>query len=567
MATTQKRIIDSLKERFNIDNDTLERALLYQKQKGLGLGEVLVDRDIIKEEDWLALLIEELNVPSIKLSRYKFDDHAIEVLSDKLARQYHILPVSVIGDFLTIVTSDPLNVNIIDDLEHLTNKKIEVVVTTRTDIKEALDDVYGSLDEHTVSELSQNIDIGDFEIISGDQNDDEADADAGEQAPIIRMVNLIIREALSQRASDIHMEPLEDAMRVRYRIDGVLQDILEVPKENQNAIIVRLKIMARMDITVTQIPQDGRFKMRLGRQEVDFRVSMLPTSFGQKVVMRVLDKKNLSIGLEKLGFSKRSADLLDDCMTKPFGMILVTGPTGSGKSTTLYSIINKLNTVDKNIITVEEPVEYLVEGLTQIDVRPEIGLTFASGLRSILRQSPDIVMVGEIRDNETADIAIKASLTGQLVFSTLHTNDASSSLTRLVDMGVEPFLVASSLLLICAQRLCRRTCPDCKEEIDVPKKVIDKLGNDIPESAKFYEGKGCDKCRGTGYQGRFGITEVLVVDDSIRELLLEGKSSDAIKAHARVHQGMKLLWDDALDRLLAGDTTVTEVLRIAADEL
>jgi type II secretory ATPase GspE/PulE/Tfp pilus assembly ATPase PilB-like protein len=333
-----------------------------------------------------------------------------------------------------------------------------------------------------------------------------------------------------------------------------------------NAVIVRIKIMARLDITSALTPQDGRFKMRLPGKEVDFRVSMLPTSHGTKVVMRVLDRANLAVGLEQLGLSERSARLLMEAMAKPFGMLLVTGPTGSGKSTTLYSMINKLNTVEKNIITVEDPVEYLIEGLTQIEVRADIGLTFAAGLKSILRQSPDIVMVGEIRDNETADIAIKASLTGQLVFSTLHTNDAAGALTRLIDMNVEPFLVASSLVLVCAQRLARKICPHCKEEVEIPAEALERLKGRIDPRIKFYEGRGCERCRRTGSLGRFALTEILVMDDTVREMLLKGESSDSIRDYARKAQGMRLLWDDALDRLALGQITVAEVFRVASSE-
>jgi type IV pilus assembly protein PilB len=378
---------------------------------------------------------------------------------------------------------------------------------------------------------------------------------------------MFIKEALKQRASDIHVEPLADAVRVRYRIDGVLQDAFNLPKQNQNAVTVRLKIMSRMDITDTRTPQDGRFKMRTAQQEVDFRVSALPTIFGQKVVLRVLDKKNLGIGLDGLGFSGRPLEVMQAGIRQPFGMFLVTGPTGSGKSTTLYSIINELNTVDKNIITVEDPVEYLIEGLTQIQVRPEIGLTFASGLRAILRQSPDIVMVGEIRDAETADIAIKAALTGQLVFSTLHTNDAAGALTRLVDMGIEPFLVASSLMIVCAQRLCRKICPRCRAEIAVPTKALADLKYSIPKGAKFFEGKGCSFCRKTGYHGRAGITEVLQINDMVREMLMRGKSSDEIKDYARDKEGMASLFDDAMQKCLSGETTISEVLRVTASDL
>jgi type II secretory ATPase GspE/PulE/Tfp pilus assembly ATPase PilB-like protein len=416
--------------------------------------------------------------------------------------------------------------------------------------------------------MTRNISVEDFEIISDREMDDQEDmsADKGEQAPIIRMVNLVIKEALKQRASDIHIEPMEDVVRVRYRIDGVLQDVMNIPKANQNPVIIRIKIMSRLDITATRVPQDGRFKMKFKDTEVDFRVSLLPTTFGQKIVLRVLDKKNLSIGLDGLGFSKKSEEILQRGMLKPFGMLLVTGPTGSGKSTTLYSILNALNTVERHIITAEDPVEYLVDGLAQIEVRSNIGFTFASALRAILRQSPDIVMVGEIRDSETADIAIKSALTGQLVLSTLHTNDAAGALTRLVDMGVEPFLVASSLVMIVAQRLCRKICTHCKEEITIPKEVLDKLNTPIPKGTKFFHGRGCEACRQTGYRGRLGVTEILDVDDMVRDMLLRGESSDAIKEYARKEQGMLTLWDDIGQKFILGETTLEEVYRVTSED-
>ena len=566
MAVIRDRIIEALLQLPGIDRSMVDAALQLQHERHITFAEALVTKEVIGEKELVLLLVRELKIPSVDLRRFKLDDRLKEEVPERLARQYNLIPISMLGVNLTVALGDPLNVFALDDLRDITGKKIDVVMAGPTQIREAIDRFYAGRDQGTVSEISKNMEMGDFEIVSDSKAVEAADTDGSDQAPVIRMVNLVIKEALRQRASDIHMEPTEGNMRVRYRIDGVLVDVLDIPKENQNAVVVRIKIMARMDITVSQIPQDGRFKMRMSGKEVDFRVSMLPISHGSKVVMRVLDKANLSVGLAQLGLSEHSMRLLEEGIVKPFGMILVTGPTGSGKSTTLYSIINKLNSVDKNIITVEDPVEYLVDGLTQIEVKMDIGFSFAAALRSILRQSPDIVMVGEIRDNETADIAIKASLTGQLVFSTLHTNDAAGALTRLVDMKVEPFLVASSLVLVCAQRLARKICPHCRYEVDVAPDVLERFRGQVDPKTKFYAGRGCDHCRHTGYRGRFAVTEILVMDDTIREMLLLGKSSDDIKAYACKSCGMRVLWDDAVERLVQGQTTVEEVLRIVVEE-
>ncbi len=569
MAETLKtKLVTRLLDTLKLKKEDLDAVHVLQKEKGIPLERALMEKGLINEEDLLLLLVKELHIPFINLKKYKIGMELKTVVTEKVARQYHIIPLSQMEDTLTIVISDPLNIFAIDDIKNITGKNIDVVMSTDTEILSAIDSCYGSKDNALVSDMSKGIDVEQFEIVSEKETkgEDGVDAEDAEQAPIIRLVNLIIQESLKQRASDIHIEPMVDIVRVRYRIDGVLVEAMNFPKENQNSVLVRLKIMARLDITATRTPQDGRFKMNVGTKEVDFRVSVLPTIFGQKVVLRILDRKNLKIGLDGLGFSPRSIKILREAIRSPFGMILVTGPTGSGKSTTLYSIINELNTVEKNIITVEDPVEYLIEGLTQIHVRPEIGLTFASGLRSILRQSPDIVMVGEIRDVETADISIKAALTGQMVFSTLHTNDAAGALTRLVDMGVEPFLVASSVVLVCAQRLCRKICPHCKHKIDAPGWIEKGLREKIPEGTVFYEGKGCDHCRKTGYYGRIGITEVFEIDDTVREMLILGKSSDEIKEYSAQHKGMRFLWNEVMDKFVAGETTLEEVLRISTEE-
>ena len=569
MAETLKdKILKTLIDAKKLTKDEVDEAIALQKKSGITLDKALIEKGHVKEQDLLALLVRELNIPFINLSKYKIDPELQEIIPERIARQYNIIPLSMLDYTLTIALSDPFNIFITDDLKNITGKEIDIVMSTNAGIVKAIDAYYGVEDEATVTELSKDIQIEDFEIVSEqEQGGDSGDViDESEKAPIIRMVNLVIKEAIRRRASDIHIEPEVDGTRVRYRIDGILQDILNIPKENQNAVVVRIKIMARLDITTIHTPQDGRFKLKIGNKEIDFRVSILPTTFGQKIVMRVLDKGSLDVGLEGLGFDKKSLVIIKRAIEKPFGMVLVTGPTGSGKSTTLYSIINELNTVERNIITVEDPVEYLIEGLTQIQTNPDIGLTFAEGLRAMLRQSPDVVMVGEIRDNETADIAIKASLTGQMVFATLHTNDAAGALTRLVDMDVEPFLVASSLILVSAQRLCRKICKHCKEPYDVPKKVRERLKLKLPKGVIFYHGKGCASCEETGYSGRMGITELLEIDDIIRDMLINGRSSDDIKKYACKENGMLTLWDDAVAKCAAGQMPLEEALRIASKD-
>ena len=566
--TLKDKVLKSLIQSRHLKQKDIDEAVALQKKKGISLDKALIQKGLIGEKDLLVLLVRELNIPFINLGKYRIDPSLKEIIPERVARQYRIIPLSALENSVTIVIADPLNVFVIDDLKNITGKDIEVVMSTSEDIVRTIDQYYGAQTAATVSDISKDIDVGDFEIVSEREKGEDLDTvvDESEKAPIIRMVNLIVKEALRQRASDIHIEPMIDHVRVRYRIDGVLRDILEIPKENQNAVTVRIKIMSRLDITSLHVPQDGRFKLKVAGKEVDFRVSILPITFGHKIVMRILDKESLSIGLGGLGFTEKHVKIMEEAIKKPFGMLLVTGPTGSGKSTTLYSILNILNTVDRNIVTVEDPVEYLVDGLTQIHTNAEIGLTFAEGLRAILRQSPDVVMIGEIRDNETADISIKASLTGQLVLSTLHTNDAAGALTRLIDMGVEPFLVASSLILVSAQRLCRRICEQCKQPVDIPKEVLKELDYRFKPGAVFYAGKGCKGCLNTGYRGRLGITEVLEIDDEVRDMLLNGKSSGDIKKYARDKKGMETLWEDAMEKCVNGLTTLEEVLRVATSE-
>ena len=568
----KEKLINILINGKLIKEKDLERAVSIQKKSGGSLGKILVDEGFMSQKDLMVVMSRQLNVPPMDLSKYKIDKAIVQLIPEKAARQYNLIAISRIGKVLTIAMADPFNIFAIDDIKILTNYQIDIVVSTDNDIKDAINNYYGSRQD--ISKLLEEMPVEevDIETAEDEENIDVAEvAEESQKAPIVKVVSLILNEALKRRSSDIHIEPSEKFLRVRYRIDGSLHDALTLPKKNQNAVIARLKIMSKLDITETRAPQDGRFKINFGGHEIDFRVSVLPTTFGGKIVLRALDKANLSVGLDKLGFLPGPLNIFKTALTRPYGMILVTGPTGSGKSTTLYSIINQINTPDRNIITLEDPVEYELEGITQVQAKPEIGLTFASGLKSVLRQSPDVVMVGEIRDFETADIAIKASLTGQLILSTLHTNDAAGAITRLMDMGAEPFLIASSLVLSSAQRLMRKTCPNCKEEVDIPKSVLERVGIKTDELAKagvkaFYKGKGCPKCSNTGYYGRIGILEALLLDDKVRDMIMKKSSSDEIKNYAIKELGMKTLRDNAVENFFGGVTSLEEVLRVTSED-
>jgi type IV pilus assembly protein PilB len=570
MQSLKENIIDLLIKSKHLSKEQLENALKAQKEKQLPLRKILVEQGVISEERLISLLSEQLYIPTLHLSKYKFDPELIQLVSERIVKQYNVIPLSRIGNTLTIAIADPLNIFALDDLKTLTGLNIDTVLSPEDEISRAIESQYHAtrkdmqeLIKDASAEQSPSQKESIVEVLKQEEIELSSAIAESEAPPIVKLVDLMLTESLKKRASDIHIEPEEDCLRIRYRVDGSLHEVFRIPKINQNAILARVKIISNLDITESRLPQDGRFKVKFESREVDFRVSALPTSFGQKFVLRLLDKSNLSIGLDKLGFSEQPTVTFREAIAKPFGMILVTGPTGSGKSTTLYSVLNQLNVPEKNIITVEDPVEYQIEGITQIAVKPEIGLDFASGLRSLLRQSPDVIMIGEIRDSETADIAIKASLTGQLVFSTLHTNDAISSITRLIDMGVEPFLVASSLVMLCAQRLCRKICLKCRKPVTVPENVLDEIG--FKEKITFYKSEGCKFCNNTGYFGRIAILETVLIDDSMREMIIEKKSLDEIKQYAQA-KGMKMLRDDAFLKVKDGLTCIEEALRITTEE-
>jgi len=570
MHSLKENIIEILLKSKHITKEQLERALILQKEKGVPLRMILVDEGIITEEVLLSLFSEQLYIPSLRLAKFRFDPEIINLIPEQMSKLYNTIPLSRIGNTLTVAMSDPLNIFALDDLSNFTGCNIDLVLSPEDEITHAIDaqyhrevrDMQNILEESTLTRGADS--DKNMELLKTDALELSNTLQDSEKAPIVQLVNIILAQALKRRASDIHIEPEVDCLRIRYRVDGSLHDILKVPKVNQNAILARLKIIANLDITENRIPQDGRFKVKTEDREIDFRVSSLPTTFGQKFVLRALDKSNLSVGLDKLGFSEQPAANFKAAVAKPFGMILVTGPTGSGKSTTLYSVLNQLNTLDRNIITIEDPVEYLVEGITQMQVKPDIGLDFASGLRSILRQSPDVIMIGEIRDAETADIAIKAALTGQLVLSTLHTNDAISSITRLIDMGVEPFLVASSVILLCAQRLARKICLKCRAPIEVSDDFLKKIG--FNGKANFYSAKGCKYCNNTGFYGRVAVLETVLIDDTIREMAIRRKSIDEIRDYAVKSLKMKTLRDDAFLKVKEELTTLDEAIRITTEE-
>lgn len=570
MHSLKENIMEILLKSQQITQVQLERALGLQKEKGIPLRRVLVGEGIITEEVLLSLFSEQLYIPTLRLAKFRFDAEVVNLIPERMAKLYNTIPLSKIGSTLTVAMSDPLNIFALDDLSNFTGCNIDLVLSPEDEITHAIDSQYRKeakdmqdiLDE---SALARSVSLDkNLELFKTDEIELSDALLESEKAPIVQLVDIILVQALKRRASDIHIEPEIDCLRIRYRVDGSLQDVLRVPKINQNAILARLKIISNLDITENRIPQDGRFKVKAEGREIDFRVSSLPTTFGQKFVLRALDKGNLSMGLDKLGFSEQPAATFKAAVAKPFGMILVTGPTGSGKSTTLYSVLNQLNTAERNIITIEDPVEYQVEGITQMQVKPDIGLDFASGLRSILRQSPDVIMIGEIRDAQTADIAIKAALTGQLVLSTLHTNDAISSITRLVDMGVEPFLVASSVIMLCAQRLARKICLKCRKPIEISDDFLKKIG--FQSKATFYTGQGCKYCNNTGFFGRVAVLETILIDDTIREMIIRRKSIDEIKVYVVKKLGMKTLRDDAFQKVKEELTTLDEAIRITTEE-
>jgi type IV pilus assembly protein PilB len=564
-----QRLGDLLVKEKIITAEQLAEAVKTQKENNCRLGSALVKLGFLTDGDVTNFLSRQYGVPAINLSYFEIDPAVVKLIPYETAKRYQILPLSRVGASLTIAMVDPTNVFAMDDIKFMTGFNIEPVVASESSILEGIDKAYGAKKEdleHVMMSMSET-DDADVEVQTEQEEMGLADLErAADEAPIVKLVNAVLSEAVTRGASDIHMEPYEREFRVRFRVDGVLQPIMTPPQKYKDAITSRLKIMSKLDISEKRLPQDGRImlKMNIGgrKRQLDFRVSTLPTLWGEKIVLRLLDKENLRLDMTKLGFEPESLVKFEKAILKPYGMVLVTGPTGSGKTNTLYSSISRLNTVDTNIMTAEDPVEFQLAGVNQVQMKEQIGLNFAAALRAFLRQDPNIILVGEIRDFETAEIAIKAALTGHLVLSTLHTNGAPETITRLMNMGIEPFLVATSVHLICAQRLVRRICRDCSETVEVPVQALLDEGF-TPEEAKtvkIQKGRGCAVCSNTGFKGRAGLYEVMEVDDEIRELVLVGASAVELKKKA-IERGMITLRRSGLIKVAAGITTLEEVAR------
>ncbi|MFC1699273.1 GspE/PulE family protein [Candidatus Omnitrophota bacterium] len=533
----KKSLGENLVDRGIITAEQLKQAQLEARTSAKPLRQVLVKKGLVSEEDLAAFLSQQLSLPHVDLNNYLIDPGVIELVTEALARKYQLIPILKIGKSLTVAMVDPLNVFALDELRMKTGLEIEPAAASETELKKAIDQHYRA--KGSMEEVIAKLDHKELGIKLGEEPELKKLQGIVEEPPVIKLVNLMIIDAVHQGASDIHIEPEEDILKTRFRVDGILHEQISPPKFLQSAVISRIKIMANLDIAERRVPQDGRIQMKMEGRQIDIRVSCVPTIYGENVVMRLLDRSSVIVQLNQLGFSPRILGDYEKLIRRPHGIILVTGPTGSGKTTTLYASLNVINSEEKNIITVEDPIEYHLPGVRQIQVNPKVGLKFSTGIRSILRQDPDIIMVGEIRDKETAEVAVQAALTGHLVFSTLHTNDAPGAITRLVDMGVEPFLVSSSVIGILAQRLVRTICGECK-------------------------GQGCNTCINTGFKGRIGIYELMLANEEIRELTCAKASADEIRK-AALKAGMRLLRQDGEEKVSQGITTQEEVMRVTEE--
>jgi type IV pilus assembly protein PilB len=563
------RLGDILVKNNIISSEQLTVALQEQKMSGgqSKLGSILVKHGLVKEPDLVAFLSRQYGVPTIALSDYDIDPAVIKIIPAEVVQKYNLVPVNRAGSTLIVAVSDPSNLFAIEDIKFMTSYNVEMVVTSESDIRGAIDKYYDQ--SASLADVMDNLDMEDLELVDTDDEVDLSSLEkATEDAPVVKLVNLILMDAIKRKASDIHVEPYEKTFRVRYRIDGVLYEVMKPPMKLKNAITSRIKIMAELDISERRLPQDGRIKIKLGGgKDMDYRVSCLPTLFGEKIVLRLLDKSNLQTDLTKLGYEPEALAYFQREIHKPFGMVLVTGPTGSGKTVSLYSALSELNKVTENISTAEDPVEFNFAGINQVQMHEDIGLNFAAALRSFLRQDPDIIMIGEIRDFETAEIAVKAALTGHLVLSTLHTNDAPATINRLLNMGIEPFLVASAVNLITAQRLARRVCGECKEKEDIPLQALIDAGVPTNEAQEYicYKGRGCPVCNNTGYKGRVGFYQVMPMLEPIRELILNGANTAEIKRES-MRLGIKTMRQSGLTKVKEGITSLEEVLRVTVSD-
>ena len=565
-----RRLGDLLVREGLIDNEQLARALQEQKGSNDKLGSILVKLSFVTEENLIAFLSRQYGIQSITLSQLDIDPDVLKLVPEQIARKYEVLPVKLQGNTLTLAMGDPTNVFALDDVGFMTNLQVIPAVASQAAIRQAIDRSYDSKGggiADIVSEMEGA--AADVELVEGDEEAAASKVDvfelkeSADEAPVVRLINMILVDAIRRGASDIHLEPYEKVFRVRFRVDGVLHEIMTPPKRLEAALTSRVKIMASLDIAERRLPQDGRIKLRFNQREIDFRVSTLPTIYGEKTVMRILDKDSLQLDLTMLGFDSWSLEQFTKAIHNPYGRILITGPTGSGKTTTLYSAIHTINSPDINIMTAEDPVEYNLRGVNQVQINEEIGRTFASALRAFLRQDPDVILVGETRDLETAQIGIRAALTGHLVLTTLHTNDCPSTVARLLDMGIPPFLVSSSLTLILAQRLGRKVCKDCKQPYDADEETLVPYGH-VPQGLgkiSFYKGKGCATCNFTGMKGRVAIYEVMPINQDIRDLIIRNAPAVEI-GEAAQRQGMRTLRQNALQKVIDGGMTIEEVLRV-----
>jgi len=547
-----------------ITPEELEGISALQKKTGKHLGDLLIEEKLFSEDELLAAVSYNLSIPFLDLTKFKIDPGIIKFIPEDLARKYRLFPLCKLSNVFLIAVVEPLDLITLDNLRIFLNYEIKQVLSREKTIFDCINAHYSGT--QTLTEILDYDKT--LEIIKLEHTEDIDPIDLikeSQKQPIVKAVDLVINEAIVKLASDIHLEPAEEALLVRYRIDGMLNQAYALPKKSQRGIAARIKILSGLDITKFYIPQDGRFHINSQGKDIDFRVSSLPTIFGEKFVLRLLDKSAIMVKLEELGFSAQPLSLLIEAIAKDHGMILMTGPTGSGKSTTLYAVLAKLNTIHRHIVTVDDPIEYQIDGITQVQVKPEINLTFAAALRGLLRQSPDTILLGEIRDMETADIAVKASLIGQLILSTLHTNNAMGAFARLLDMGIERYLVASSLILICAQRLCRKICADCKEPVkSLPKEITRALNLKPDENFQFYRGRGCSSCNSTGYRGRVALLEALKVDDDIKSMVIKEMPFDEIEKWAIKENRLITLRTDGLNKAFSGLTSVEEIFRVTA---